>query len=75
MADLLVRQTDVTNDTAGIADGEDGDRMAFAAGAFGAAGAMADGALEQRAAQDLAGLGEAVEEAVALLNDPLLIHY
>jgi hypothetical protein len=49
--------------------------MAFAAGTFGAAGAMADGALEQGAAEDLAGLGKAVEEAVALLHDPLLIHH
>jgi len=49
--------------------------MALAARAFGAAGAMANGALEQRAAQDLAGLGEAVEEAVALLDDPLLLHH
>ena len=70
-----MRQTDLTNDTAGIANGEDGDGMAFAARAFGAAGAMADGALKQGAAQDLAGLGEAVEEAVALLNDPLLLHH
>ena len=66
-----MRQADLTNDTAGVADGEDGDGMAFAAGAFGTAGAMAEGAPEQGTAEDLAGLGE----AVAPLHDPLLIHH
>jgi len=75
MTDLLVGQADLTNDTAGIADVEDGDRMAVAAGAFEAAGTMADGALERGAAEDLAGLGEAGQETVATLNDPLSIHY
>ena len=75
MSDLLLREADLTNDAAGIANGEDSDRMAFAAGAFGAAGAMADGALEQGAAEDLAGLGETGEEPITLLNDALLIHY
>jgi len=75
MTDLLARQADLTDDTAGIADGEDGDGMAFAAGALGAAGAMADGALEQGAAQDLAGLGQAGQETVALSDDLLLLHY
>jgi len=63
---LLLRETDLTNDAAGIANGEDGDRMAFAAGTLRAAGAMADGALEEGAAEDLAGLGETGEEAIAL---------
>jgi hypothetical protein len=75
IGDLLLREADLTNDAAGIADGEDGDRMAFAAGACGAAGAMADDALEQGATEDLAGLGETSEEAVALLNTLLLLHH
>ena len=75
MTDLLGRQADLTNNTAGIADGEDGDGMTFAAGAFGTAGTMADGALEQGAAEDLAGLGKAGQEAVASLRDWLVIHY
>ena len=74
-SDLLLRETDLANDAAGIADGEDRDRMALAAGAFRAAGAMADGALEQRAAEDLAGLGEMGEEAVTPADDLLMIHY
>jgi hypothetical protein len=36
---------------------------------------MADGALEQGSAEDLAGLGEASEEAIALACGLLLIHY
>ena len=75
MSDLLWKEADLTNDAAGIADSQHGDGVTFAAGAFGAAGAMADGALEQGAAEDLAGLGEAGEEAVALAGDLLLIHY
>jgi len=49
--------------------------MTFTAGAFGAAGAMADGALERGSAEDLASLGETGEEAVTLLNNPLSIHH
>jgi hypothetical protein len=75
IGNLLRRETDLTNDAAGIADGEDRDRMAFAAGALGAAGAMADSALEQGATEDLAGLGETGDEAVAPLDDLLLLHY
>ena len=72
---LLGREADLANDAAGIADGKDGDRMALAASALGAAGAMADDALEQGAAEDLAGLGEAGEEAAAFADDLLVIHY
>jgi hypothetical protein len=35
---------------------------------------MTDGALEQGAAEDLAGLGKAGEEVIALADDLLLIH-
>jgi hypothetical protein len=75
MSDFLWREADLTNDAAGIADSEHGDGVAFAAGAFGAAGAMADDAMEQGAAEDLAGLGEAGEEAVALADDLFLLHH
>jgi|GEM_PF-5411346 len=75
MGDLLVGKADLADDGAGVADGEDGDGMAFAAGAFGAAGAMADGALEEGTAEDLGGVGEAGEEAMAALDDLLVIHH
>ena len=75
LSDFLRREADLTNDAAGIAGGEHGDGVAFAAGAFGTAGAMADDAQEQGAAEDLAGLGELSEKALAPLDDPLMIHH
>jgi hypothetical protein len=75
MSDLLLREADLTNDAAGVADGEDGGWMAFAAGAFGAAGAMADSAQEQGTAEDLASLGETGDEAVTSMHDLLLLHH
>lgn len=68
-------KADLTDDAAGVANGENRNGVAFAPSTFGAAGAMADGALKQRAAKDIAGLGEAGKEAVALFFDALLIHY
>jgi hypothetical protein len=75
LADFIRGETDLTNDAARVADGEDGDGMAFATGAFGAACAMANKALEQRAAEDIAGLRETGEEAVTSLDDLLMIHH
>src|SRR5512141_1292371 len=74
LGDLLRRQAELANDAAWISDGENGNGMAFTAGAFGTTGAMADGALEQRAAQDVGGLWEASQEAVAAEDDLLSIH-
>jgi len=75
LSNLLLRQADVANDTAGIADGEYGDGMALAASAFGASGAMADGAVEEGAAKNVAGVGKIGEEAVAFTGELLVIHY
>jgi hypothetical protein len=47
---LLAAEADLLGATAGIGDGQYEDEMALAAGADGAAGAMADAALEQGAA-------------------------
>jgi hypothetical protein len=49
--------------------------VTFAVVALGAAGAVADDALEQGAAENAAGAGEARGEAVAFASDPLLFHY
>src|SRR5215831_19385994 len=57
MSDLLLGQADLADGSTGVADGEDRDSMAFAARALGAASAMTDGALEQGAAEDVAGGG------------------
>ena len=66
-ADLLVAST-------GIADGQHPDEMALTAGTDGAAGAMADAAVEQGAAEDLASGGEGGSELGAGLDDLLSIH-
>jgi len=62
---LLLAEADLACDFAGIADREDGHRMTFAPVAFGAAGAVADDALEQRAAEEMGGIGKARDKAVA----------
>jgi len=74
MSDLLLGQADLADGSTGVADGEDRDSMAFAARALGAASAMTDGALEQGAAEDVAGGGETREEPRAFLDGGLLIH-
>ena len=75
MSDLLLGQADLANGASGVADGEDRDSMALAALALGTAGAMTDGALEQRTAEDVTRGGEPREEAFALLDDLCVIHY
>jgi len=64
-------EADLLGAATGIGDGQHGDEMTLAAGADGAAGAMADAALEQGAAEDVGGeregrseLGEGVESVV-----------
>lgn len=74
MRNLILGETDLANDAAGVANGENSDGVTLATGALGAAGAVADGALEQRAAEDIAGIGKTGEESAAALDDPLLIH-
>jgi hypothetical protein len=55
---LFGTEADLLGAAAGIGDGQHGDEMALAAGADGAAEAMADAALEQGAAEDVGGGGE-----------------
>jgi len=52
---LFGGKADLFGAPAGIADCQDPDGMALAFGAHGAAGAMADAAVEQGAAEDLGG--------------------
>ena len=72
---LFGAEADLLGAAAGIGDGQHGDEMALAAGADGAAGAMADAALEQGAAEDVGGggegcgqLGAGVEGLVCVFN-------
>src|SRR5256885_17186016 len=62
-------EADLFGASAGIADGQDPDEMAGALGADGAAGAMADTAMEQGTAQDLGGGGRS-EEHTSELQSP-----
>ena len=58
---------------AGIADGQHPDEVAGSAGTDGAAGAMADAAVEQGAAEDFGGGGEGGGELGAGGGDGLMI--
>ena len=75
ITDLLPAQADLSGTSAGIADSEDGDGVAFTASALEAAGTVADDAFEQGAAEQVGGGGEARGEAIALASDLLLFHY
>jgi hypothetical protein len=55
LTDLLAAQAELAGAAAGIADGQNPQRVPVAAGAGRAAAGMANRPLDQRAAQDLAG--------------------
>ena len=71
---LFGGEADLFGAPAGIADGQNPDEVAFAAGADGATGAMADAAVEQGTAEDLGSGGEGGGEFGAGNDDRLLIH-
>ena len=58
----------------GIADRQYPDEMALAAGADGAAGAMADATAEQGATEDLGGGGKSGGEFGSGFDNSLLLH-
>ena len=74
MGGLFLAETDLMHAAAGITNSENGDRMSTAAFAVLATLAVADGAVQQRAAQDVTGFGKPGQKAVALADDLLLIH-
>jgi hypothetical protein len=57
LRNLFAVNAELAGAAAGIADGENGLRMSFPAGALGAAAGMAGDALDEGSAQDLAGDG------------------
>jgi hypothetical protein len=67
MSDLVLTETDLADARAGIADGENRYRMSFAAGALGTSRAVPDDSLEQGAAEDFPGAGEARSKAIAFM--------
>ena len=58
--------------SAGIAGGEDPRRMTAASGAGAAAASVTDGAMEERATKNGAGMGKALKDA---LNPLLAVHF
>jgi hypothetical protein len=74
LSNLLSAQTDVADAAAGITDSENRDRVSLTALALGAALTMSDDPFEQRAAQDIARLGKASDESVALPDGLLSCH-
>src|SRR5712671_2667339 len=68
-------QTELPGASTRIGDRQNRERVAFAARAFCAsAGMITDGPLQQRAAQNLAGYRETVEQLLAPRNDPFVSH-
>jgi len=74
LGDLFAAEAELARASAGIADGEDRQRMAFAAGTLGATAGVADGTLQEGAAEELGGEGEAVEEFLAGMEGALMCH-
>ncbi|PYT29655.1 MAG: hypothetical protein DMG57_10945 [Acidobacteria bacterium] len=72
--DLWGGEADLFGASAGIADGQDPDEMAGALGADGAAGAMADMAMEQGATEDLGGGADGGGEFGAGFGDRSVLH-
>ena len=62
LRNLLAVDAELPGAATRIADGQNGLRMSFTAGALGASAGMTGGALDQGATQDFARGGEAFEE-------------
>src|SRR3989304_5606413 len=71
---LFGGETDLLGVPAGIADGQDPHEMALTTSTAGAAGAMADAAVEQGAAEDLGSGGEGGGEFGAGADDDRVFH-
>ena len=65
LCDLILTETDLADARAGIADGKNRYGMSFAAITLGTTLAVPDNSLEQGAAKDIPGAGDARGEAIA----------
>lgn len=72
--DQFATDAELPGAAAGIADGENCLRMSFPTGAFGAAAGVVSSAFDEGAAQDFAGGGETLEEALTSLDGLLMCH-
>jgi hypothetical protein len=75
LRDLLLTEADLSRALAGVSDCEDGNGVTFAAVALRAAGAVADDAFEQGAAENVGGVGESRSEAIAFVGELFMFHY
>lgn len=71
---LFGGKADLLGAAARITDGQNPDAMALAAGTDGTASGMTDGAMEQRAAEDLGGGGQSSGASGAGFTDCFLLH-
>ena len=75
MSGLFLAETDLARASAGIADGENGNRMSFATVALGAALGVTDDSSEEGAAEDVRGTGKTRDEAIAIADGGFVFHY
>jgi hypothetical protein len=74
MRGLRFAQTDLAHLAARITDGENGNRMPAAAGAPLATGTVTNPAIQQRAAEKVAGFRQLRHKSVTFADDLLLRH-
>jgi hypothetical protein len=75
LGDLIRAETDLAGFAAGITDVEDPQGMAVALSAFGTTEGVTDGALEKRATQDIAEVGELRGKFVPTVDYPFTYHH
>ena len=75
LGDHFGPNTELLGDATGITDGEHPDRVSITAFTFGATLLVANGAMEQRTAQDLRDGREVRSQAQATLESLLLFHH
>jgi hypothetical protein len=75
LSNLFFAETDLPDAPAGIADSENRNGMSFPPLTFGAAGAVTDDPLEERAAKDVSGIRKRCREAITISKSGCLIHY
>ncbi len=75
MSDLVPTEANLARTPTGIADSENPYGMSFATVAFRTACTVTDDSLEQRAAEDVSGVGKTRGESIALAGSRVMFHY
>ena len=74
LRDLFAMHAELAGAATGIADGQNGLRMSFTAGALGAPAGVTGGSFDEGTSQEFAGGREAFEEPIASLDGLLVCH-